>query len=71
MNYFKQNKEVHNYRTRNCNKLHVTHKRTEYGKHTVFSKRISLWNCLDKSIKSIKSFFAFKNKVKFYYLQYT
>ena len=46
--YFKQNKEVHNYDTRNRNKLHVSYKRTDYRKYTVFSKGISIWNCLDE-----------------------
>ena len=69
INYFKQNKEVHNYNTRNRNKLHVSYKRTDYRKYTVFSKGISIWNCLDETIRNIKSFFSFKNKVKFYYLE--
>ena len=66
-NYFKQNKEVHNCNTRNRNKLHVSYKRTDYRKYTVFSKGISIWNCLDETIRNIKSFFSFKNKVKFYF----
>ena len=69
INYFKQNKEVHNYNTRNRNKLHVSYKRTDYRNYTVFNKGISIWNCFDETIRNIKSFFSFKNKVKFYYLE--
>ena len=67
INDFKQNKEVHDHNTRNRNKVHVTYKRTDFRKYTVFNKGISIWNCLDETIKNIKSFFSFKIKVKFYY----
>ena len=69
INYFKQNKEVGNYNTRNRNKVHVTYKSTDYRKYTVFNNGILIWNCLDETIKKIKSFLSFKIKVKFYYLQ--
>ena len=56
INYFMQNKEVHNYNTTNCNKLHVSYKRTDYQKYKV----ISIWNCFDETIRNIKSFFSLK-----------
>jgi hypothetical protein len=42
--YFKQNNELHNYNTRNSTKLHVSYKRTNYRKYTVFNKGVSIWN---------------------------
>ena len=66
--YFKQNNELHNYNTRNATKLHVSYKRTNYRKYTVFNKGVSIWNCLDKEIKNIKSYFTFKKTAKSYYL---
>jgi hypothetical protein len=65
--YFKQNNEL-NYNTRNSTKLHVSYKRTNYRKYTVFNKGVSIWNCLDKEIKNIKSYFTFKKTAKSYYL---
>ena len=35
INYFKQNKEVHNYDTKNRNKLHVSYKRTDNRKYCI------------------------------------
>ena len=32
INYFKQNKKVHDYNTRNRDKLHVSYERTDYQK---------------------------------------
>ena len=66
--YFKQNNELHNYNTRNSTKLHVSYKRTNYRKYTVFNKGVSIWNCLDEEIKNIKSYFSFKKTAKSYYL---
>ena len=66
--YFKQNNELHNYDTRNSTKLHVSYKRTNYRKYTVFNKGVSIWNCLDEEIKNIKSYFSFKKTEKSYYL---
>ena len=58
--YFKQNNELHNYNTQNSTKLHVSYKRTNYCKYTVFNKGVSIRNCLDEEIKNIKSYFSFK-----------
>jgi hypothetical protein len=44
--YFKQNNELHNYNMRNSTKLHVSYKRTNYHKYTVFNKGVSIWNCI-------------------------
>jgi hypothetical protein len=66
--YFKQNNELHNYNTQNSTKLHVSYKRTNYCKYTVFNKGVSIQNCLDEEIKSIKSYFSFKKTAKSYYL---
>ena len=65
---FIQNKELHNYNTRNSSKLHVSYKRTNYRVHTVFNKGISIWNCLDEETKNQKSYFSFKKKAKLNYL---
>jgi hypothetical protein len=66
--YFKQNNDVHNYNTRNSNKLHVSYKRTNCRIYTVFNKGISLWNFLDDKIKNTKTYFSFKRKAKSLYL---
>ena len=66
--YFKQNNELHNYNTRNSTKLHMSYKRTNYRKYTVFNTEVSIWSCLDEEIKNIKSYFPFKKTAKSYYL---
>ena len=38
---------------KNCNKVHVTYKGTDYQKYTVVNKGISIWNCLDDTIKNL------------------
>ena len=68
INYFKQNNEFHSYNTRNSTKLHVSYKRTNYRKYTVFNKGVSLWNSINKDIKNTISYFSFKKKAKLYYL---
>jgi hypothetical protein len=40
--YFKQNNKLHNYNTRNSTKLHVSYKRTNSRKYTVFNKVVSI-----------------------------
>ena len=48
--------------------MHVSYKRKNYRKYTVFNKGVSIWNCLDEEIKNIKSYFSFKKTAKSYYL---
>ena len=62
INYFKQNKEVHNYNTRNRNKLHVRYKRTDYRKYTVFIKGISIWIVLMKPFETLNHSFPLRIK---------
>ncbi len=66
--YFKQNNEFHNYNTRNSTKLHVSYQRTNYRKHTVFNKGITVWNCLNEDTKNTKPYFSFKKNMKLHYL---
>ena len=54
---------------RNSNKLHVSYKRTNYRKYTIFNTRIyNLWNYLDDEIKNTKTYVSFKRKAKSHYL---
>jgi hypothetical protein len=50
--YFKQNinELYYNIIPESSTKLHVSYKRTNYRKYTVFNKRVSIWNCLDEEI---------------------
>ena len=65
----KQNNEFHSYNTRNSTKLHVSYKRTNYRKYTVFNKDVTLWNNINEDIKNTNSYLSLiKKKAKLYYL---
>ena len=51
---------------RNSTKLHVSYKRANYSKYTVFNKGIYTWNFLDDEIKNTKTF-SFRRKAKSHY----
>ena len=66
--YFKQNNAPHKHNTRNSTKLHMSYKRTNYRKYTIFHKGILIWNVLNEEIKNTKTYYSFKKKAKFHYL---
>ena len=49
--YFKKNKEVHNYDTRNAKLIHKSNIRNNYGRYIVRRKGIEIWNSLSDSLK--------------------
>ena len=67
--FFCLNKDVHRYNTRSFANIHKTQARTNYQKHSIKHKGISVWNNLTKSIKEVKSFNLFRKKIKIYFLQ--
>jgi hypothetical protein len=54
-NYYITNNHVHQHNTRNSLKLHRSHQRTNYVKHSISNKGIDIWNNLDIKLKSAVS----------------
>ena len=67
--FFCLNKDVHRYNTRSSANIQKTQARTNYQKHSIKHKGISVWNNLTKSIKEVKSFNLFSKKIKTCFLQ--
>ena len=51
--FFRLNKDIHNYKTRSSSNIHKTQIRTNYQRHSVKDKGNLIWNELQKSIKEI------------------
>ena len=54
-NFFITNKKIHKYNTRNSSKFHEPHQRTNYAKHSLSVKGVSVWNNLDSSLTTISA----------------
>ena len=61
---FIKNKEVHNYGTRNREKLHVKNVKSNVKNISVNNKGVKLWNNLDEQIRSSVSINLFKKRLK-------
>ena len=57
---------VHCYNTKSSNSLHKKYNRTNYGKFSVRSKGIIIWNQQPTEIRTLNPKQQFKNKVKNY-----
>ena len=70
--FFCQNKDVHYYNKRSSINVHKTadkiQARTNYQKHSIKYKGVSIWNNWPKSIKEIKAFNLLRKKVKTHFL---
>ena len=53
--YFSTNDTIHTYNTRSSRKLHISYKRTNYGKFSIKYKGAQIWNSLPTILKDIKS----------------
>ena len=62
--FYDMNTNVHCYNTRSSNNLHNNYNRTNYGKFSVRSKGIDIWNRLSTEIRTLNSKQQLKNKVK-------
>ena len=61
---FCKNKEIHKYKTRNKDKLHVKSVHTNLKSTSVNVIGVKLWNNLDKEIRNSASLSIFKRKLK-------
>ena len=66
--FFCLNKDVHQYDTRSSSNVHKIQARTNYQKHSVKYKGVSIQNNLPKSIKEIKTFSLSGKKIKTHFL---
>ena len=66
--FFCLSKDVHQYDARSSSNVHKIQARTNYQKHSVKYKGVSIWNNLPKSIKEIKTFSLSGKKIKTYFL---
>jgi hypothetical protein len=62
--YFKLNKDVHHYHTRQFQNIHITNARTLKRKFSVKSHGPSVWNSLPNFLKDKPSFNTFRNSYK-------
>ena len=62
--YFKLNKDVHHYSTRQSQHVHLTNIRTTKRKFTIKNHGPSLWNSLPDFLKDKPSFHTFKYSYK-------
>ena len=67
-NFFKLNKELHNYNTRSSTQIHKNYIRTNYKKYSTVNKGREIWNCLPNAIKDSKSLNIFKSKIRKHYI---
>ena len=56
--------EVNKYNTRSSRKLHISYKRTNYGKFSIKYKGAQIWNSLPTILRDIKSKYIFRKKIK-------
>ena len=56
--------EVNKYNTRSSRKLHISYKRTNYGKFSIKYKGAQIWNSLLTILRDIKSKYIFRKKIK-------
>jgi hypothetical protein len=61
---FHSNSLIHSHNTRHKSNIHVEYCRTKYRQNTVRFQGPKLWNSLPMQLKSVRTIFAFKNKIK-------
>ena len=66
--FFTLNKDFHNHYTRSSIKIHITYVRTNYNKHSIKYRGSQVWNNLPMAVKTAKSIYIFKKKIKRYLL---
>ena len=66
--FFTLNRDFHSHHTRSSTKIHITYVRTNYNKHSFKYKGSQVWNKLPKTVKTAKSIYIFKKKIKRYLL---
>ena len=62
--YFSTNDTIHMYNTRSSRKLHISYKRTNYGKFSIKYKGAQIWNSLPTILRDIKLKYIFRKKIK-------
>ena len=67
-NFFKLNKDLHNYNTRSAFQVHKQRVRTNYKKYSTEYKGTQIWNNLPDDIKDSNSLNIFKKNIRKYYL---
>ena len=67
--YFDENKQIHQHNTQQKEKFYTYVEKSEIGKRAIKYKGGRLWNNLPTNIKTIKSLFLFKQKLKTHLLQ--
>ena len=58
-----KNSDIHNYKTRGRDELHLPLDRTNWGKQRFIYRAFKDWNLLDPDIKSISSYDSFKPRL--------
>ena len=66
--FFTLNRDFHNHYTRSATKIHITYVRTNYNKHSIKYRGSQVWNNLPTAVKTTKSIYIFKKKIKRYLL---
>jgi len=64
VDYFQINSAVHGYNTKACNKLHVAHFNTEFGRREQHYHASLMWNELSSETKDSSSLSVFKKSLK-------
>ena len=63
-NWFTLNSNVHDHKTRQSSKLHVTSHRTNSRAYSIKMYGVQLWNMLNKDITKVPSLSILKSKCK-------
>ena len=66
--FFTLNRDFHNHYTRSSTKIHIAYVRTNYNKHSIKYRGSQVWNNLPTAVKTTKSIYIFKKKIKRYLL---
>ena len=64
--YFTTNNKIHTYNTRSASNIHITYKRTNYGKLSLKYRGAVVWNSLPDDLKKSNSYRTFKKSLKLY-----
>ena len=64
--YFTTNDKIHTCNTRSASNIHITCKRTNYGKFSLKYRGAVVWNSLPAVLKESKSYRTFKKSLKLY-----
>ena len=62
--YYNLQNEIHNYNTREKQRLRARGINTKYGEYSLHYRGAFLWNKLDKNIQCMKSLYSFKKALK-------